>query len=221
MKIKHFNHIPSTQNYLVDLIKSQESLRSENILISTNNQTNGRGRGDHIWDYQNGAIAFSFTLKPLKILTFTALEISCLVSQFFKNKIYLKWPNDLMDSNKNKIGGILINIVDQCAVVGVGLNLISQKNDQYPSLMLEETANFKQALPVEIYNFILNNRMSEENVPSYWENLCCHLNQTVQITEAQNEVHGIFIGLGPYGQAKIKNEKSEILEFINGSLQIQ
>ncbi len=57
----------------------------------------------------------------------TSLAIYDLLSEYLKEEIKIKWPNDLM-FGKSKIGGILIenylkkNVIEWC-VAGVGLNI--------------------------------------------------------------------------------------------------
>jgi BirA family transcriptional regulator, biotin operon repressor / biotin---[acetyl-CoA-carboxylase] ligase len=218
MIVKHLNEIDSTQNYLINLLKDNDSFGGKNILISTNNQTSGRGRGENSWLHQTHALAFSFTLKPLEILTLTSLEAAVNVCKFL-NKGQVKWPNDILNFNKQKVGGILINIIDGVAVVGVGINLSNSANDVYPGIDLELSENYKEVLPIKIYEYFLNNRIFSELVANEWNKLCAHLNSKVTLIENEKKMIGTFKKIGPHGEAQI-NINGELKSFYNGSLVI-
>ena len=80
-KFIHVERCDSTQ----DLIKEQllQSVQNE-LTVSCEHQTNGRGRGSNIWQDSPGTLCFSMTIKPHVQVTYTALEISLLIHHFFK-----------------------------------------------------------------------------------------------------------------------------------------
>ena len=100
------------------------------VLISSNSQTNGRGRNQNKWHSKEGNIYFSlgFIKDDLseKIPLKTAVIVSDAIKDFFGIDIQLKWPNDLAYKNK-KIGGILVESINSdgkfFVVIGVGINL--------------------------------------------------------------------------------------------------
>lgn len=217
MITKHFNEIDSTQSYLVDFLKNNSDLRKENIVVSTNNQTMGRGRGSNSWQHQTNAVAFSFTIKPLEIMTLTSLEVACHIVNFFKDEPLVKWPNDILNSKKEKVGGIIINILDDIAIVGIGLNIFSSKSDEFKSLELKVDDEFRNNMPRKIYQHILENRLSCDEVITKWNSSCAHLNSEVTLIESNEKFTGIFAGLGKNGEAILEIDGAN-KSFYNGSL---
>lgn len=207
MKHEHFQEIDSTQDYLNSIKPDGE------YLVSCDKQTKGKGRHNRVWEHQNGALAMSFTMIPNEELTLTALEVAVLINQYFKNKLLLKWPNDIMNSRLDKCGGILIDNKENLMVVGVGLNL--QPNKDYGSIH-EETHHWdNQKIALAIYQYILQNRLKSSDVIKNWEKYCCHLSEKVSLDEHE----GIFEGVGKHGEAIITIDGIQ-KTFYSGSLLI-
>lgn len=222
MKHIHFDEINSTQNYLIDNYKQ---LSEDNYLISTTVQTNGRGRRQNTWDSYDNALAFSYTSPLNKVVTLTSLEVACILTKFISPKanIKLKWPNDILNLENKKCAGILLQVFDNRAFIGIGINWgKSKSNSEYKTgkshifdinLSQEEFKN----IPKLFYEFFNNNRMSSEQVISFWNQNCAHLNKEVTIIEDDISLNGIFVGLGENGEALL-NSNNQIIKVYNGSL---
>lgn len=228
MKHLHFDEINSTQDYLMT---NFSDLVDEQCLISAKKQSAGRGRGKNIWDTYENSLAFSFSLTPNNSLTLTPLEISCLVLKYINSlseakHIQLKWPNDLLGLNNKKCAGILVQIQENTAFIGVGINwgLSNPSTKEYKTgkaSIFNQNLNeedFKN-IPAEIYKFILSNRMTAAQIINYWNENCAHLDSNVTIIEDEKEICGIFKGIGPSGEAHIEVE-NKIIKIYNGSLLI-
>ncbi len=222
MQTLHLDEVDSTQAYL----KQNYHNLKENILISTTHQTGGHGRRGTFWKHLDQALAFSFTLEPNEELTLTPLEVGCLLADFFGPKLLLKWPNDLINEKKEKVGGIICQLVGETIVVGVGVNLYVDPNEEfdfpYPigglfnqSPQLKD--NFHSSLPHEIYNYILKNRLSPQQVSAQFSKYCSHLNQSVKITDHAKEFTGYFVGISTMGEAILENNGVKV-NVLTGSL---
>ena len=159
-------------------------------------------------------------IKPHIIQSFTALEVSVLVSRFIETKginLLLKWPNDLWDKNFLKCCGVLIQSSQEQMIAGIGLNIFSSSHD-FGGVFETEFPLSKKEWCLYIATFIHENRYTETQVLIQdWEKRCFHLNQLVVIKEGEDNVEGIFRGLGPHGEALL-DIKKEILHLYNGSL---
>jgi BirA family biotin operon repressor/biotin-[acetyl-CoA-carboxylase] ligase len=219
-KIKHFKleQCKSTQDFLHNYRPLPER-----ALCSTITQTNGRGRGEHRWENFPGSLSFSFTITPSPILTLTSLEIAVLISSFIKEQyqveLALKWPNDLLNSNGEKVGGILLQN-SRLITVGVGLNW-SASHPEYPSIFppRELSTDEYHTIPLKITNYIYTHRLTAQEIINKWNKLCFHLNKNVTITDGKENYHGSFVGIGELGQALL-NCPNEI-QLFNGSLTIE
>jgi BirA family biotin operon repressor/biotin-[acetyl-CoA-carboxylase] ligase len=221
----------STQIHLKNEI--EELLKKDNhLLISTTKQTEGIGRRENTWDQEQQSIAFSFNISPSNPLSITSLEISVLLCEYVKEKfqsqLFLKWPNDLLLESGHKVAGIICHVHDSNnIVVGIGMNIgskpeikNSEKNYKYPAGFLNNERlekNHYHNLPLEIYKYILENRLSNEDVKTKWNSLCFHLGQTVSIQDDNSKSLGIFEGIGNDGEALIKVD-DKLQKFYTGSL---
>lgn len=155
MKIirKHFHEIGSTNSW------SKENFASFNqnaiTLVTADQQTQGRGRFNRRWDSPAGLniyATFNFTINinqnPGNLAQILALS-ACEVIENLALKPTLKWPNDLLLSQK-KAGGILcetFSFEDKLAIIlGIGLNVNMPKNllsliDQTATSLKEEAGH--------------------------------------------------------------------------------
>lgn len=222
MQHVHLQKTPSTQSALKELLAQNPG----DYLISTDFQSQGVGRQGAPWSHFNEALAFSFTLKANDTLTLTPLEIGILLAKFFKSELLLKWPNDLLNSQKEKVGGILCQLVGDIIVVGIGINLISPKEMpqfDYPVGSLFESGtnlkeDYKEALPLEIVTFIKANRLNPIQVQEEFFQFCAHKDQEVTIVNGKESVSGIFRALGANGEAILEDSNQERSSHLTGSL---
>ena len=153
MKIKNFNYkcVNSTNDIAINLIK-QKNIKVGFVLAEK--QKKGRGQREKKWISYKGNLFVSifFSLDKinltLKQLTkFNADLIIKLISHYYKKKIKLKLPNDIL-INRKKICGILQETIKknniQYLIVGIGLNLVSSPQiNKYPTTSLYDLTNSK------------------------------------------------------------------------------
>ena len=153
MKIKKFKYkcINSTNDIAINLIKKKNVKVG---FVMTEKQKKGRGQRGKKWISYKGnlfvTVFFSLkninlTLKQLTIIN-TDLIIK-LISFYYKKKIKVKLPNDIL-INKKKVCGILQETVQKKGIkyliVGIGLNLVKSPNIQgYPTTNLYELTKAK------------------------------------------------------------------------------
>jgi biotin-[acetyl-CoA-carboxylase] ligase BirA-like protein len=230
IKQQHFKKIESTQDSLIEIVNDESQYTDEHWLISTEEQLKGKGRHGKSWLQTSQSLAFSLALKPCPEISLTSLEIGWHIVSFFKEefdlKIKLKWPNDILNEQNEKIGGILLNLINEdLVIIGVGINICYQEEISsfaniaigydYPasSLVYEELfpgkstpdENIQSLLPRLIAQIILKNRLSSNKVKELWPKLCSHLNQKVSIYTGLETTVGIFQGIGEQGEAIIKS----------------
>jgi len=89
-------------------------------VVVADHQTTGRGRLARTWEAQPGAGLYaSFVVRPVPLLSLAA---GVAAAEACGPAVRLKWPNDLLLGDR-KLGGILIEVSADKAVVGVGINL--------------------------------------------------------------------------------------------------
>ena len=153
MKIKKFKYkcINSTNDIAIKLIK-KKNIRAG--LVFTEKQKKGRGQRGKKWISYKGnlfvTVFFSLeninlTIKQLTIIN-TNLIIK-LITFFYKKKIKVRLPNDIL-INKKKVCGILQETIQKNGInymiVGIGLNLLKSPNIQgYNTTSLYELTKVK------------------------------------------------------------------------------
>ena len=223
----HFPTIGSTQIYLKEHFATLRKDHSD-ILISTAEQTDGVGRGENRWDYFDHSIAMSFSLKPNTTPSLTPLEIGILCTKFFKQNfdilIKIKWPNDLLNLEHKKCGGIIAQYIDEQAVIaGVGINCGTHKNQNegsykhgFSSLDSPKIRSIDQeTLAKALYSFILENRLNHQDLHKEFNQVCAHWNKKVEV----EGMIGTFKGIGPAGEANIEINGEE-KRFFSSSLKM-
>ncbi len=141
--IHHFNTLPSTNTYAIEYLAKNNP--SEGTVISTFNQTQGKGQFDSKWESEEGQnLTQTIILYPKFILPRQQFLLSKMVALATRDFIasllpdtvetHIKWPNDILVEGK-KIAGILIqNSLSGAkishSIVGIGIN-INQTDFQF------------------------------------------------------------------------------------------
>ena len=168
IRIKKYKKVKSTNDIALKLIKQNVS---KPTLITTEKQTNGRGRIGKKWISKKGnlfiSLFFQFDQKKINFKQFAilnALILKKVISKTISKNIKIKWPNDLM-FNKMKICGILQEVIKfenfDYLIVGIGLNTnINPKNKSFNSTSLKN-----------ILKKNINNRKILINIKNAYEKL--------------------------------------------------
>ena len=158
--IHHFEQLPSTNSYAIDLLSKNKP--SEGTVISASNQVAGKGQHGSIWESSPSQnITLSLILYPTFLLPkhqfwlsqAVALAVRDFIADLLPQKsVFIKWSNDIYVDDK-KIAGILIqNSISRNAiantVVGIGIN-INQSEFEFDgqrkatSLLLEHQETYQ------------------------------------------------------------------------------
>lgn len=130
-KIINFPTLSSTNQYLKENYKKYD----EFVVVTTDNQTNGKGRMDRVWNSSKDDLIFSILLKPkfdsskIPLISLIMGASLCNVINKYQN-CSIKWPNDIIINDK-KIAGILVEAISSyeidAVIIGIGINVNSEK----------------------------------------------------------------------------------------------
>lgn len=137
MELIHLPETDSTNNHLRKLLEEQPQLPAYTI-VDAYAQTAGRGQRGNSWESEPGQnISCSILLRPKLPGGATTFDLNIIVSlalhdtisrHIAPEHIQVKWPNDIMVNNRQKIAGILIenewigsNL--EYSIIGIGLNV--------------------------------------------------------------------------------------------------
>lgn len=128
MEIHWFDKLESTQAYLIEALKS-EKLKAP-ACVGASLQTQGKGSRGNVWIAEEGNLFISVAIERSQLPNDLKLESSSIyfafimkeVLTFLGSKVWLKWPNDFY-LGQEKMGGVITNLVGECLVCGIGINL--------------------------------------------------------------------------------------------------
>lgn len=135
----HFARIDSTNK---QAMHAAANGMAEGAVFTADEQTAGRGRGDHSWHSPAGeGLYASIVLRPqlapndvLWLSLIAGLAVHGAIKEITTIDVDLRWPNDIMLGDK-KLGGILTELGTENgrithAVIGIGLNI---NQPQFPA----------------------------------------------------------------------------------------
>ena len=121
--VRWFAEVDSTNRVAADLVRAGAP---DGVVVVADHQTAGRGRGGRTWESRPGAaLLASAVLRPAPALVSFAAGVAAVdaCERVAGTPAALKWPNDVLSEDGRKLGGILCELVDGAAVVGLGVNL--------------------------------------------------------------------------------------------------
>ena len=207
----------------------------EGTIVTTDNQTSGRGRHGRSWFCGTGKdLTFSIILRPgsdgksaglLPLLAGVAVAEAL---EQFNLQPTLKWPNDIL-LNKKKCSGILTegkfkgNLLSS-AVIGIGIN-VNDNISEFPSELRESATSIAEELGVTVQRELLLARTvnslepwyrrlqsgATEEIISTWEGYCAHLHKSVSFLREDQEMTGTFSGVAEGGEAIIDCEAERLM----------
>ena len=199
MKIHHFKKVSSTND-----VAKEIALKGErNFVVVADEQTKGKGRMGREWLSPIGGLYFSIVTKKNPLLP---LISGVAVANSLKNfGLYteIKWPNDIMIKNK-KISGILIEVFNDSAVVGVGVNINKTPLKTATSIKDETGENISKN---EVLNLILKSfgKYSEKNVIYEYKKLSSTIGRKVKIKTLKGDIEGKAIDVDEHGRLVLES----------------
>jgi len=131
LEILYFDELNSTQNYLIESIKSG-NLSVNNAVVALT-QPKGVGSRNNSWISNKGDLTFSFAISSKDLpedlpVSSASIYFGYLMKEVLKKyekNIILKWPNDIY-INKRKCGGVVTYYFREIYIVGIGVNLVAR-----------------------------------------------------------------------------------------------
>jgi len=144
-----------------DVAAAARAGATEGLVVIAEEQADGRGRLGRSWHAApRSAVLMSLLVRPVLppallplIPLLTGLAVVEATRSVGDVKTLLKWPNDVLVGER-KLGGILVERVDDFVVVGIGVN-VSTRPDELPvptatSLAIEGGSADREPLVKEI-----------------------------------------------------------------------
>jgi len=213
MKIIKLDTVESTNEYAKKITSKSENF----TIILAKKQRSGRGRLNRKWESPEGGLWVSVILKPEFFSSLLSLDMGLAVLETLKNfgiDSKLKWPNDLLVSEK-KICGILLEKISENVIIGIGLNVnISKMNTENWTSMSVETKkrfNLEEVLDVLInnmrYYYSLYEKREFSKIIEEWKQNSCTLGKNIIVETIPETLSGKAIDIDENGFLILDNGK--------------
>src|SRR6266571_2022285 len=225
LKIISYERISSTNTKAKTLAERQAA---DWTVVTSEIQTQGRGRSGRSWKSPRGGLWFSIIIRPkiridriplLQFLFANALRKG--IKEVYGVQSGVKWPNDIVVDWK-KLAGILIETKISgpelaYAIVGIGLN-VNLTAEQLPtgatSIFLAKKKRFRLEKTLSSILTVLERHyetLRDENavVGDWWKH-CAHRMKPVIIETANRKICGKCVGVNPDGSIAIQTEQGNV-----------
>lgn len=208
------------------LMKLGNEGAADGLTLLALEQTQGRGRRGAAWFSQpDEALAFSILVRPTEpkaLWPRLALAAGLAVAEaieYFGSAAGIKWPNDVW-IGKRKVSGILVEAGKDFAIVGIGINVLTQEFppelEQIATSLHIENGNHTSrgdVLLSVIQRFALRRQQIDRDFDSLLgavRQRCVLTDHQVQLQSPNGEKHGKVRGINDRGELLL--ETAEGLE---------
>lgn len=233
-KIIVLKETTSTNDYLIKNIKNGIEI------CFAEKQTAGKGQLGRKWVSPFGTNIYLSIKKPIKqyqelngiSLAVAIATVEALKEYGIQKGISLKWPNDII-WEKQKLGGILIELSNKNIVVGIGLNVNMPPNFTAginqawcDILQITKSKPKRSELAGILLNQILTSLFEFQHnglkpLLKKWHNLDVSYNKKITLITPQGKIQGIGKGINEKGNLLIQNAQGEIESFVSGEVSLK
>ena len=243
---REFHHVERTGSTNEDLKRRARAGAPEGLVLSADEQTEGRGRRGRTWVAPPGSsLLLSILLRPAWLPPIDGFFLTILgavagaeaVEQSTGLAAELKWPNDL-ELGGRKIGGILAETevggaVLQWTVIGIGLN-VNWDPSGLPEIAMTATslsraagrelprAPLLRALLQRLDHWYLELRAGRrDRLFDAWRRRLTTLGQTVSVDRAGATIHGVAEGVTAQGALLVRDHAGTTHELTAGEVTVR
>jgi len=232
-KFRCYEALSSTMDTARELIPE---LGSSMALVLARTQSAGRGRRGKTWLTTEGSFIATYVLpydeRKVMPLDGFSLVVGCIlknVLETYSCKVKLKWPNDILSHQSEKLGGILIELLNvnskRFVSLGIGVNLTHTPESlpETASLVsiggerieaIQIAADLSQALDEGWRKF------KAEGFPAFkqeWLASAAFIDRLVALNEGKERVTGILLGVSDNGMLLLET-KNGVKEIVSGEI---
>jgi BirA family biotin operon repressor/biotin-[acetyl-CoA-carboxylase] ligase len=201
--IHRFRCVESTQDEARWLLENGRAGLGH--LVLADEQTAGRGRFGREWLSPLRGLYATFLIAAGPLVSLRSGVAVARTLEETGVKVSLKWPNDLL-AGKRKLGGILVELCDDVALVGVGVNLESSPAEGATNLRALGVEPRRAALVLAIWS-ALEGPLEAESVLDEYRRRCATLGRSVRILRgSEPAVEGVAVDVDAEGRLLVETE---------------
>ncbi len=233
-----YDELTSTNEKLL----TDDSIRQHGTVLLAENQFVGRGRMGRKWISEKDlSLTFSILLteyinpKNINIVNLGAsLAVAKSLENLYQLDVNLKWPNDVLISNR-KVSGILVESITkgnkfEKVVVGIGIN-VNQPAFEGKFLIPPTSVRKEFGRPVKrerVLSEVLNEfesileqiKIDRLGVLDSWRSRCNWIGEKVKVTNGSDELVGLFEDIDSDGFLLLQ-QKDGAKKIINGDVSLR
>lgn len=197
-------------------------------------QYQGKGRMNRTWEMQNDkdlALSFGYRTNISHSYFFSLIRVAALAVyktlHAFEIPCFVKWPNDIIDTEGRKMCGILAEVINDnntnSVIIGIGINVNSNFLPDYATSVYQilgketDINKFAAHLIQTLNDFYIEFPRNESLVISEWQNHLAWLGEKVIFQTRDQNFLGIFKGCSKEGALLLEID-NEIQTFYVGDL---
>lgn len=199
--IHRLQQVSSTQDEARRLVESGKGKRGH--VVVADEQTEGRGRFGRAWLSPAGGLYATFIVaRDPAIQLLSGVAVLRALARFGVDA-RLKWPNDLVIDGR-KLAGILIEIVGDVALIGIGVNLREAPLETATSVRAVGGTARRGELIVAIWEEMGDAEASVDVLTPYREHLTT-LGRAVRVTlEGGETIEGTAVNVDVEGRLLVE-----------------
>jgi BirA family biotin operon repressor/biotin-[acetyl-CoA-carboxylase] ligase len=240
-EIVFYEKLDSTNSAALDFAEKE----GEGLVVLANSQEKGRGRRGRVWISPAGVnIYMSIVLKPetnpadtTLITLMAAVACATALRNVTGIDVRIKWPNDLMVSDK-KLGGILTELKVSrkkiaFVIVGIGINLNidietlpAEIRDLATSIRNETGKKYsRESVVAALLNemsrwYSAFKKADRETILSTWRSLNSTLGRQVVVAAGQGTYEGLAESVDDEGMLLLRLRSGEVKRINSGDLRM-
>ena len=227
-------------HYLAETVSTMETARDlarggcpDFTVVIAGSQTGGRGRLRRVWDSQAGGLYFTIVLRPeippawsYRYNFAASLELARTIRDLLDIRVDVKWPNDLLVTEK-KVSGMLSEMeaeADRVGFINIGLGLnvnndiaADVPNATSLSRFAGRSISRKELLGAFLDNY--HQRLTTgnlETVVADWKEYTVTLNRKVTIETPVETVSGTAVDVDSGGGLIVRLDSGETKTVVYG-----
>ena len=215
----------------------------EGWVVIARNQLKGKGSRGKVWTSPGGQnIYFSVILRPkvstekASLLTIlSTLAVAETINDYIPKGVSIKWPNDVLVSEK-KISGILLEMgtdrnKDRFFIVGIGINVNSTTLEIPPVVSGLATSLYLEigyAVSIKDVLFKLIYRLDHwygkyitygfEEIIERFRTQCSTIGKMVSVTVGEGVIEGLALGVDEDGFLLVEDDDGVVKKVISGHI---
>jgi len=214
-RIDHYQTIGSTMS-------AAASLALGSVVVA-DEQTEGQGRYGRSWHSAPGlGLYCSIVLPPQPMLT---LALGLATAEAISLDCDLRWPNDVMLGGR-KVAGILVQLVDNQAIAGIGINL---NHTTFPPdiVALATSLRLQTGREFDATDLLIPLLRSVDSFLAYTPETILQLftrassyavGRRVVVHQPDGEIEGITEGLDAAGFLKVRQDNGTVTLIVAGGV---